>query len=41
MAWIKTIPYVQSTGKLRMLYDRVKGNMIGLSPENSCDGNHR
>ena len=24
MAWIKTIPYDQSTGKLRMLYDRVK-----------------
>lgn len=25
MAWIKTIPYAQSTGKLRMLYDWVKG----------------
>lgn len=25
MAWIKTVPYDQSTGKLRMLYDRVKG----------------
>lgn len=25
MAWVKTIPYDQSTGKLRMLYDRVKG----------------
>jgi len=25
MAWIETIPYEQSTGKLRRLYDRVKG----------------
>ena len=25
MAWTKTIPYAQATGKLRMLYDRVKG----------------
>ena len=25
MAWIKTIPYQQATGKLKMLYDRVKG----------------
>jgi len=25
MSWIKTIPYAQSTGRLRRLYDRVKG----------------
>jgi uncharacterized peroxidase-related enzyme len=25
MSWIKTVPYDQSTGKLRRLYDRVKG----------------
>ncbi|WP_456389452.1 carboxymuconolactone decarboxylase family protein [Profundibacter sp.] len=25
MSWIKTIPYEQATGKLRKLYDRVKG----------------
>jgi uncharacterized peroxidase-related enzyme len=25
MPWIKTIPYAQATGKLKMLYDRVKG----------------
>ncbi len=25
MAWIRTIPYAQATGKLRKLYDRVKG----------------
>lgn len=25
MAWIKTIPFAESTGKLRRLYDRVKG----------------
>ena len=31
MAWIKTVPYDQSTGKLRKLYDRVKG------PDNNVD----
>jgi len=31
MSWIKTIPYAQSAGKLRNLYDRVKG------PENNID----
>jgi uncharacterized peroxidase-related enzyme len=31
MPWIKTIPYEESTGKLRMLYDRVKG------PDNNVD----
>jgi len=25
MSWIETIPYAQSTGRLRRLYDRVKG----------------
>ena len=25
MTWIKTIPYAQSLGKLRNLYNRVKG----------------
>lgn len=25
MPWIKTIPYAHATGKLKMLYDRVKG----------------
>ncbi|NRB19864.1 MAG: peroxidase-related enzyme [Rhodobacteraceae bacterium] len=25
MAWIKTIPYTDAVGKLKMLYDRVKG----------------
>ncbi len=25
MSWIKTIPYEKATGKLKMLYDRVKG----------------
>lgn len=25
MAWIKTVPYAESTGRLRQLYDRVKG----------------
>lgn len=25
MAWIETVPYEESTGKLRRLYDRVKG----------------
>ena len=25
MPWIKTVPYEESTGKLRQLYDRVKG----------------
>jgi uncharacterized peroxidase-related enzyme len=25
MPWIDTVPYVQSTGRLRQLYDRVKG----------------
>ena len=31
MAWIKTVPYEESTGKLRKLYDRVKG------PDNNVD----
>ncbi len=31
MAWIKTVPYDESTGKLRKLYDRVKG------PDNNVD----
>ncbi len=31
MAWIKTVPYDQSSGKLRKLYDRVKG------PDNNVD----
>lgn len=31
MAWIETVPYEQSTGKLRKLYDRVKG------PDNNVD----
>lgn len=25
MSWIKTIPYKEATGKLRRLYDKVKG----------------
>ena len=25
MSWIKTIPYAEATGRLRKLYDRVKG----------------
>lgn len=25
MAWIKTVPYAESSGRLRQLYDRVKG----------------
>ncbi len=25
MSWIKTVPYAAATGKLKMLYDRVKG----------------
>lgn len=25
MAWIETVPYEQSTGRLRQLYDRIKG----------------
>ncbi len=25
MSWIKTVPYVEATGKLKKLYDRVKG----------------
>ena len=31
MSWIKTIPYEAATGKLKMLYDRVKG------PDNNVD----
>lgn len=31
MAWIETVPYEESTGKLRKLYDRVKG------PDNNVD----
>ena len=31
MAWIETVPYEDSTGKLRKLYDRVKG------PDNNVD----
>ncbi len=31
MAWIKTIPYIQSVGQLRKIYDRVKG------PDNTVD----
>ena len=31
MSWIKTIPYEKATGKLKMLYDRVKG------PDNNVD----
>lgn len=31
MSWIETIPYEQSSGKLRKLYDRVKG------PDNNVD----
>ena len=31
MAWIKTIPYDEAVGKLKMLYDRVKG------PDNNVD----
>ncbi len=31
MAWIKTVPYAQATGKLKKLYDRVKG------PDNNVD----
>ncbi|MBT5295774.1 MAG: alkylhydroperoxidase, partial [Octadecabacter sp.] len=25
MPWIETVPYDDATGKLKMLYDRVKG----------------
>ncbi len=31
MSWIKTIPYVEATGRLRKLYDRVTG------PDNNVD----
>ena len=31
MSWINTIPYEKATGKLKMLYDRVKG------PDNNVD----
>lgn len=31
MAWIKTVPYEEAKGKLKMLYDRVKG------PDNNVD----
>ncbi|WP_039020125.1 carboxymuconolactone decarboxylase family protein [Halocynthiibacter namhaensis] len=31
MSWIKTVPYSSATGKLKMLYDRVKG------PDNNVD----
>jgi uncharacterized peroxidase-related enzyme len=31
MAWIETVPYDAATGKLRMLYDRIKG------PDNNVD----
>lgn len=31
MAWIKTVPYAEATGKLKKLYDRVKG------PNNNVD----
>tara|TARA_R110002049_G_scaffold44333_6_gene130165 strand:- start:22737 stop:23345 length:609 start_codon:yes stop_codon:yes gene_type:complete len=31
MAWIKTIPYDAATGKLKLLYDRIKG------PDNNVD----
>jgi uncharacterized peroxidase-related enzyme len=31
MAWIETVPYDVATGKLRMLYDRIKG------PDNNVD----
>ena len=31
MTWIKTIPYAESTGRLRKLYDRIKG------PDNNVD----
>lgn len=31
MAWIKTVPYDEANGKLKMLYDRVKG------PDNNVD----
>ncbi len=31
MAWIKTIPYKDATGKLKKLYDRIKG------PDNNID----
>ncbi|MGB0903026.1 carboxymuconolactone decarboxylase family protein [Halocynthiibacter sp.] len=31
MSWIKTVPYEKATGKLKMLYDRVKG------PDNNVD----
>ena len=34
MAWIKTIPYNDAVGKLKMLYDRVKG------PDNNVDTSH-
>lgn len=25
MSWIKTVPYIDATGKLKKLYDRIKG----------------
>ena len=31
MTWIKTIPYEETSGRLRKLYDRVKG------PDNNVD----
>lgn len=31
MSWIKTIPYAEATGKLKTLYDRIKG------PDNNVD----
>ena len=31
MTWIKTIPYADASGKLKKLYDRIKG------PDNNVD----
>jgi len=32
MPWITTIPYAKATGKLRQLYDRVKGPGDTVTP---------
>ena len=31
MTWIRTIPYLEATGALKVLYDRIKG------PDNNVD----
>ena len=39
MSWIKTVPYESSEGRLRKLYDRVKGpdnNIDNIMMSHSC-----